>query len=66
MAEKRVGLIVTELFIHEETVVKSTVTPKSKIPYTSGTTIRSNGQMALILDINKIIDLGYREEAVII
>jgi len=62
MVEKRIGLIVTELFIHEETVVKSTIATKSKVPYTSGTTIRSNGQMALILDINKIIDWGYQEE----
>jgi two-component system chemotaxis sensor kinase CheA len=66
MAEKRIGLIVTELFIHEETVVKSTVATKSKVPYTSGTTIRSNGQMALILDINKIIEWGYQEEVAVI
>jgi len=65
MAEKRIGLIVTELFIHEETVVKSTVATKSKVPYTSGTTIRNNGQMALILDINKIIELGYQEEVAV-
>jgi two-component system chemotaxis sensor kinase CheA len=63
-AEKRVGLVVSDIFFQEETVVKTSGNRSERTPFLTGTTIRNNGQVALILDIQRLMDFSEQRELV--
>ncbi len=55
LAEKLLGLVVSELLGQEETVVKSLGQTLGKVPHVGGATIRGDGRVSLILDIPELI-----------
>lgn len=55
MAEKRVCLVVDQLIANQEIVIKSLDDIVGQIPYIAGTTILGDGLVALILDVNAIM-----------
>ncbi len=63
-AEKRIGLAVSDIFFQEETVVKTAETHSERTPFITGTTVRSNGQIALILDIQRLVDFSDQKQLV--
>ncbi|GGA08926.1 chemotaxis protein CheA [Paenibacillus marchantiophytorum] len=72
MAEKRVCLVVDQLIANQEIVIKSLDEIVGHVPYISGTTILGDGLVALILDVNAIMQkstsahlrFGSRERAI--
>ena len=57
-AEKQVGLIVDRLIGEQEVVIKSLGNFIGKIPGVSGATILGDGQMALIADVEGVINMA--------
>ncbi|OAS16058.1 chemotaxis protein CheW [Paenibacillus oryzisoli] len=55
MAEKRICLVVDELIANQEIVIKSLDEIVGHIPYIAGTTILGDGLVALILDVNAMM-----------
>lgn len=55
MAEKRICLVVDELIANQEIVIKSLDDIVGHIPYIAGTTILGDGLVALILDVNAMM-----------
>lgn len=55
MAEKRVCLLVDRLIANQEIVIKSLDDFIGHVPYIVGTTILGDGLVALILDVNSVI-----------
>ncbi|MFK7696268.1 chemotaxis protein CheW [Paenibacillus sp. HJGM_3] len=55
MAEKRVCLMVDRLIANQEIVIKSLDDILGRVPYIAGTTILGDGLVALILDVNSVI-----------
>ncbi len=56
VAEKQIGLVVSNLIGQEETVVKPLGRAMGKVPFIAGATIRGDGQINLILDVPEIIE----------
>lgn len=59
-AEKKVALAVDDLLGNQEVVVKTLGSYLGKIPYTMGSTILGNGQVALILDVSYLVQRSAR------
>jgi two-component system chemotaxis sensor kinase CheA len=55
MAEKRICLVVDQLIANQEIVIKSLDDIVGHIPYIAGTTILGDGLVALILDVNAMM-----------
>lgn len=62
IAEKYIGLVVSELFNQEETVVKPLGNILGKVPYIAGASIRGDGRISLILDISEMVELLTRKK----
>lgn len=58
-----VGLAVDEIVGHQEIVVKPLGSYLGEIPGLAGATILGNGHVALILDIGKLFESGYLQQA---
>ena len=56
VAEKQMGLVVTDLVGQEETVVKPLGHSMGKVPFIAGATIRGDGHISLIIDVPEILD----------
>ncbi len=56
IAEKHLGLVVSELLRQEETVVKPLSSILGKVPMISGASIRGDGRISLILDIPAMVE----------
>jgi len=57
-ADKMVGLVVSELVVIEETLVKSMGDVLGKVPFIAGATIRGDGRVVLILDVGDLVTNG--------
>jgi len=57
VAEKRLGLTVSELLGQEETVVKPLGQIMGKVPFITGASIRGDGRISLILDVPELVEL---------
>ncbi|OPH60266.1 hypothetical protein BC351_17360 [Paenibacillus ferrarius] len=55
MADKRVCLVVDQLIANQEIVIKSLDDIVGQVPFIAGTTILGDGLVALILDVNAIM-----------
>lgn len=60
---RKIALLVDELVGQQQVVIKSLETNYRKIPNISAATIMGNGQVALILNIEQIVDLVHRKSA---
>ncbi|MEW6488616.1 MAG: chemotaxis protein CheA [Thermodesulfobacteriota bacterium] len=60
MAEKRVGLVVDALVGEEEVVIKSLGSYLTDTPGIAGATIRGDGRVTLIVDVNQLLGLAAR------
>lgn len=60
MAEKRVGLVVDALVGEEEVVIKSLGSYLTDTPGIAGATIRGDGRVTLIVDVNQLLTLAAR------
>jgi two-component system chemotaxis sensor kinase CheA len=60
LAEKRVGLVVDGLVGEEEVVIKSLGRYLTDTPGIAGATIRGDGRVTLIVDVNQILTLAAR------
>jgi two-component system chemotaxis sensor kinase CheA len=60
MAEKRVGLVVDALVGEEEVVIKSLGSYLTDTPGIAGATIRGDGRVTLIVDVNQLLALAAR------
>ena len=60
LAEKRVGLVVDGLVGEEEVVIKSLGRYLTDTPGIAGATIRGDGRVTLIVDVNQILTLASR------
>jgi two-component system chemotaxis sensor kinase CheA len=63
VAEKRVGLVVQGLVGEEEVVIKSLGGYLSDTPGIAGATIRGDGRVTLIVDVNQILAIAARNRA---
>ena len=61
-AEKRVGLVVDSLVGEEDLVIKPLVDRYTRSPGIAGATILGDGQVALILDVSQLVNLGIMYE----
>ncbi|MEE8432210.1 MAG: chemotaxis protein CheW [Candidatus Desulfatibia sp.] len=62
IAEKRLGLVVDELFQQQEIVIKNIGSILKDIHGIAGASIMGNGEVALIIDVGQIIEEGSRQE----
>ncbi len=63
VGEKRVGLVVQGLVGEEEVVIKSLGGYLSDTPGIAGATIRGDGRVTLIVDVNQILQIAARHRA---
>jgi two-component system chemotaxis sensor kinase CheA len=56
-AEQKVGLVVDRLLGEQEVVIKSISKYCGELPGISGATILGNGRVALIVDINSVLEV---------
>ncbi len=61
LAEKRVGLVVDGLVGEEEVVIKSLGRYLTDTPAIAGATIRGDGRVTLIVDVNQVLDLAAKD-----
>ncbi len=61
LAEKRVGLVVDGLVGEEEVVIKSLGGYLSDTPGIAGATIRGDGRVTLIVDVNEVLEIASRD-----
>jgi two-component system chemotaxis sensor kinase CheA len=66
IAEKHLGLVVSELIKQEETVVKSLGNVLGKVPMISGASIRGDGRISLILDVPEIVEIITRNKTAMV
>jgi two-component system chemotaxis sensor kinase CheA len=57
--EKRVGFVVDSVVGSQQAVIKKMGNAFKNAPDISGATILGNGSVALIVDVNKILDLRF-------
>ncbi len=60
LAERRVGLVVDGLVGEEEVVIKSLGSYLAETPGIAGATIRGDGRVTLIVDVNQVVALAAR------
>lgn len=58
IADRRLGLVVSNLLGQEETVVKPLGQALGKVKYFAGATLRGDGKVSLILDVAQILESG--------
>ncbi|HSH68393.1 MAG TPA: chemotaxis protein CheW, partial [Deferrisomatales bacterium] len=63
VGEKRVGLVVEGLVGEEEVVIKSLGGYLSDTPGIAGATIRGDGRVTLIVDVNQILQIAVKHRA---
>ena len=61
---RSIGLVVSKLLGQEETVVKPLGRTLSKVKYLAGATLRGDGRVSLILDVNQFFDPASRAAGV--
>ena len=60
--DKRVGLLVDSLIGEEDVVIKPLKDRFTNSPGVAGATILGNGTVALIIDVNQLLELGMKME----